>query len=311
MARDPYEVLGVSRTSSDNEIKKAYRKLAKKWHPDTNTDDPKAKERFAEATNAYDFLSDKEKRTQYDRGEIDAEGNPKFQGFEGFGRRAGAGAGASMHEGPGGMRWSYSSTGGGAGFGPEDVLGEIFGGRRGFAGAGRGRAHRPPTRGEDMPTTLDVDLVEAARGATKRVRLPSGREMDVRIPAGIETGKQIRLKEQGHRDPYGGPPGDVLITVNVRPHPDFKVEGHNLRYELDVPLADAVLGARKRVPTLEGAVEVKIPPWSNGGRTMRLKGKGLPKPRGGHGDLLVTLRVVLPEERDPELEELMRRQRGD
>jgi DnaJ-class molecular chaperone len=311
MTRDPYDVLGVSRSASASEIKKAYRNLAKTWHPDTNKDDPKAKERFAEATTAYDLLSDKDKRARYDRGEIDADGNPRFQGFEGFAHH---GAGAQSKAGPGGMRWSFTRSGGGAsGFDPEDVLSELFGGRRGFGSAsGRTRStQRPPTRGEDVSLTLDVELVDAVKGATKRIRLPDGKEIDLKIPRGIESGRQIRLKGKGRPDPYGGTPGDALITINVLPHPQFTVSGHDLRHELTIPLADAVLGASVRVPTLDSAVEMRIPPWTNGGRTMRLKGKGLPRPGGGHGDLLVTLRIALPDPPDPELKALMRRRRGE
>ena len=319
MARDPYDVLGVSRTANAGEIKKAYRKLAKKYHPDTNADDPKAKERFSEATGAYDLLNDKEKRAQYDRGEIDADGNPKFAGFEGF--HPGGGA---TREGPGGMRWTYTSSGpgGGGGFGggpggidPDDLLSEIFGmgggrgGFSGFGGAGAGTRSRPGAqpgvKGSDVSLGVSVDLVEAAKGTTRRVRLPSGKEVDVKIPAGIEDGKQIRLRGQGNPGQMGGIDGDAIVTVKVTPHPLFKVEGQNLRHELPVSLYEAVLGGTVRVPTLEGQVELKIPANSSGGRTLRLKGKGLPKPGGGNGDLYVTLRIVLPEKPDPDLEKLM------
>ncbi len=310
MSRDPYEVLGVSRSANDTEIKKAYRKLAKAYHPDSNPDDPKAQERFSEATAAYDLLTDKDKRARFDRGEIDAEGNPRFHGFEGFGPR---GARTHRRAGPGGTQWTYSSTGGGAAdIDPDDILSQVFG--RGFGGFGgarqRGRsARQASSRGEDVSAKLQIDLVDAAKGATKRVRLGGGREIDVKIPAGIESGKQIRLKGQGRADPMGGPAGDALIEVTVRPHPQFTVAGNNLRHELSVPLEDAVLGGPVRVPTLDGAVEMKIPAWTSSGRTLRLKGKGLPKPGGGRGDLHVSVRIVLPDKPDAELEALMRRRR--
>ena len=319
MARDPYDILGVSRTAGAGEIKKAYRKLAKQYHPDTNADDPKAKERFSEATAAYDLLNDKEKRGQYDRGEIDADGNPKFAGFEGF--HPGAGG---ARQGPGGMRWTYTTSGPGgagpgagpgAGFDPDDLLSEIFGmgggrgGFSGFGGAGAGTRARPGgqggARGSDVTLSVSIDLAEAAKGATRRVRLPSGKEVDVKIPAGIEDGKQIRLRGQGNPGQFGGATGDALVTVQVKPHPLFKIEGRDLRHELPVSLYEAVLGSTVRVPTLDGAVELKIPPNSSSGRTLRLKGKGLPKPEGGNGDLYVALRIVLPEKPDPELEKLM------
>ncbi|WP_436643021.1 DnaJ C-terminal domain-containing protein [Microbaculum sp. FT89] len=320
MARDPYEILGVSRSASAGEIKKAYRKLAKQYHPDTNADDPKAKERFSEATTAYDLLNDKDKRAQFDRGEIDADGNPRFAGFEG------GHPGGGARRGPGGFSWSYTTGGpGGTGAGgidPDDLLSEIFGmggGARGGFGAGMGGAGmggagtrqraRRGTKGEDVTLAVSIDLAEAAEGATRRVRLPSGKEVDVKIPAGIEDGKQIRLRGQGHPGQFGGPDGDARVTVKIKPHPLFKVDGHDLRHELPVSLYEAVLGGTVRVPTLGGAVELKIPPNSSGGRTLRLKGKGLPKPGHtdghGHGDLYVTLRIVLPEKPDPELEALM------
>ncbi|MEJ8571647.1 J domain-containing protein [Microbaculum marinum] len=321
MARDPYDVLGVSRTAGAGEIKKAYRKLAKKYHPDTNADDPKAKERFSEATAAYDLLNDKDKRAKFDAGEIDADGNPKFAGFSGF-EGFHPGAAGTTREGPGGMRWTFTSGGpggAGAGFGgaggidPDDLLSEIFGmgGGRGASGFGAGAGTRSrhgaqPQRGGDVTLTVSVDLVEAARGTTRRVRLPSGKEVDVKIPAGIEDGKQIRLRGQGALGQMGGAEGDAIVTVRVTPHPLFKVEGRNLRHELPVSLYEAVLGASVRVPTLDGQVELKIPPNSSSGRTLRLKGKGLPEGGDGdRGDLLVTLRIVLPDNPDPELEKLM------
>lgn len=310
MSRDPYEVLGVSRSAGDSEIKKAYRKLAKAFHPDSNPDDPKAEERFSEATAAYDLLTDKDKRARYDRGEIDADGNPRFQGFEGFGQR---GARTHRQEGPRGTRWSYTTSGGAGAFDPDDILGQVFG--RGFgAGSGGPREQRrgprrPRSRGEDVAASLEIDLADAAKGATRRIRMQTGREVDVKIPAGIGSGKQIRLKGQGWPDPMGGLSGDALITIKVRQHPQFTVSGSDLRHDLDVPLHDAVLGGTVRVPTLEGAVEMKIPAWTSSGRTLRLKGKGLPEQGGGSGDLLVSVRIVLPEKPDPELEALMRRWR--
>jgi DnaJ-class molecular chaperone len=303
MARDPYDVLGVSRSASAAEIKKAYRKLAKKYHPDTSRE-PRAKERFSEATAAYDLLSDADKRGKFDRGEIDADGNPRFHGFEGFGP---GGMRGGVHEGPGGMRWTYTTSSdprAGGGFDPEDLLQGIFGGLGGGFGT-RTRSRSAGVRGEDVALALSIDLAEAARGAVKRVRLPTGKEVDVRIPAGIESGKQIRLRGQGMPGEFGGPDGDAIITVTVNKHPLFKVDGYDLRHELPVTLYEAVLGATVRVPTLDGQVELKIPPNSSGGRTLRLKGKGLPRPGHGHGDLYVTLRIVLPEKPDPELESLM------
>jgi DnaJ-class molecular chaperone len=321
--RDPYEVLGVSKAASEAEIKSAYRKLAKKLHPDANKHDPKAATRFAELNAAYEIAGDDEKRKAFDRGEIDAEGKPRFRGFEGFGAQPGAGArgqgapGGSHFEsfsfGPDGFQRSTGGGfGGGGGGGFEDLLRGMFGnaGRAGGArgGFGGGAPFEPedfgaPTTGQDLHASLTIGLAEAAKGSTARVSLPTGKEIEVKIPAGIRDGQQIRLKGQGWGSAHGKP-GDALITVNVAPHPLFKPDGADLRFELPVTLYEAVLGAKVRVPTLDGAVELAIPPNTNSGRTFRLKGKGL-KSKGGHGDLLATVRIVLPEESDDALKTLM------
>jgi DnaJ-class molecular chaperone len=314
--RDPYEVLGVSKAASEAEIKSAYRKLAKKLHPDANKHDPKAATRFAELNAAYEIVGDDEKRKAFDRGEIDAEGKPRFRGFEGFGAQPGAGArgpgGAHFESftfGPDGFQRSAGGGGGGGGF--EDLLRGMFGnaGRARSARGGFGGApfepedFDAPTTGQDLQASLTIGLAEAAKGSKARVSLPTGKEIEVKIPAGIRDGQQIRLKGQGWPSAHGKP-GDALITVNVAPHPLFKPDGADLRLELPVTLYEAVLGAKVRVPTLDGAVELAIPPDTNSGRTFRLKGKGL-KSKGGHGDLLVTVRIVLPDESDEALKTLM------
>jgi DnaJ-class molecular chaperone len=307
--RDPYQVLGVSRTASEAEVKQAFRKLAKKYHPDQNKTDPKAKERFAEVNSAYEIVGDKTKRGQFDRGEIGADGKPKFQGFEGF---AGGGPGA----GPGGaggggrtFRWSSSGPGGTAGggnpFEADDFLSEILGGLGGGGRAKRG-ASQAPARGEDVTASAAVTLEQLIAGDKARVDLPTGRTVDVSVPPGTKGGQTIRLKGQGRPGAAGGPPGDALVTIELVPHPNFRVEGDVLRHDVTVSLDEAVLGGRVRVDTLDGPVTMSIPPWSSGGRTMRLKGKGLPRARGERGDLLVGLRIALPEGGDAELEALMR-----
>ena len=302
--RDPYEVLGVARSASEAEIKKAYRKLAKKFHPDSNKSDPKAKEKFAEVSAAYDLLSDKDKRGQFDRGEIDAEGKPRFHGFQGFGGGGPEGFAGFDFGGGGGRTRTFRFSrgfGGRGGMGAEDIF-DLF---SGLAGA----AEEPePVKGADVAVSLSVPFKDAALGATRRVELPTGKVLDVKIPAGVEDGKQIRLRGQGRPGRHGAP-GDAIVTVRVEPHPLFKPEGANLRLDLPVTLDEAVLGARVRVPTLEGAVELSIPPGSNGGRTLRLRGKGLPRRDGGRGDLLVSPRIVLPERADGDLEDLARRWR--
>jgi DnaJ-class molecular chaperone len=314
--RDPYEILGVQKSASSEDIKRAFRRLAKKLHPDANKKDAKAAAKFAELNAAYEVLGDEKKRKAFDRGEIDAEGKPRFHGFEAAG--AGHGPGGFGREGhfesftwgPEGVR---RSTGRGGGFGRfDDILSEMFGSTA--AGAGRRRApgmeaedFEPLRRGQDVAAALTITLEEAAKGATKRMRLPTGKDVDVKIPAGLSDGRQIRLKGQGLPG-HGGSAGDALISVTIAPHPLFKVEGSNLRLELPITLYEAVLGTKVRVPTLEGAVELAIPPDTSAGRTFRLKGKGLPT-RGGRGDLFVAARIVLPDRKEPELEEMMRRWR--
>ena len=314
--RDPYDVLGVPKSASAADIKSAFRKLAKKLHPDANKHDPKAASRFAELNAAYEILGEADKRKAFDRGEIDAEGKPRFQGFEGFG--GGRGRGGFGREGgfetftwgADGSQQGGGRTGGGfRGFGGfEELLKEAFGGgaRAGRAGGFQfdeddsGSAH-------DIAATLAIALPEAAKGVKKRVQLPTGKEVEVKIPAGIADGQTIRLKGQGLAGP-GGRAGDVLITVSVAPHPLFTRAGADLRLELPITLYEAVLGGKVRVPTLDGAVELAIPPGTNAGRTFRLKGKGFPA-KDGTGDLLATVRIMLPEGGDAELEALMRKWR--
>jgi DnaJ-class molecular chaperone len=319
--RDPYEVLGVARGASAAEIKSAFRKLAKKHHPDANKNDSKAASRFSEINAAYEIIGDAEKRKAFDRGEIDAEGKPRFQGFEGFG--PGAGAGGPDREGVfetfsygpegfqrGGGRAGGFRGGGGGGF--EDILKEMFSGRAGARGARPGgfqfeQEDIAPQGGRDVAAALTITLAEAAKGTKKRVHLPTGKEVEVKIPAGLAEGQQIRLKGQGMPGPRGRA-GDVLISVTVAPHPLFVREGADLRLELPITLYEAVLGGKVRVPTLDGAVELAIPAGTSAGRTFRLKGKGFPA-KDRVGDLLATARIVLPEGKDAELEELMRKWR--
>jgi DnaJ-class molecular chaperone len=306
--RDPYEVLGVSKGASEADIKNAYRRLAKKLHPDANKHDPKAASRFAELNAAYEIVGDGDKRKAFDRGEIDAEGKPRFQGFEGFGAQPGGGSGGGAHFegfsfGPDGFR---RSGGGGGGAGFEELLRGMFGGRAGAArqhfetedfGAATGA-------GQDLHASLTITLADAAKGTKTRVHLPTGKDVEVKIPAGIASGRQIRLKGQGWPS-ASGKAGDAMITINVAPHPVFKPEGSDLRLELPITLYEAALGGKVRVPTLDGAVELAIPAGTNSGRTFRLKGKGL-KAKSGAGDLLATVRIVLPERVDDEFKELMK-----
>jgi DnaJ-class molecular chaperone len=301
--RDPYEVLGVPRGASAAAIKSAYRKLAKKHHPDANKNDPKSQARFSELNSANEIIGDEDKRKQFDRGEIDAEGKPRFQGFPGSGDPRG-------RAGPGGFETHTFRTGGGGGF--EDILNSMFGGAaRGARPGPGGNTFEFDTGGLaldlDLNVAMTVSLEESVNGVEKRVRLPTGKELNVKIPAGVTAGQQIRLKGQGETAP-GHPPGDLLITVSIAPHTFFKVEGSDLRLDLPITLYEAVLGGKVRVPTLGSAVELSIPKNTSSGRTFRLKGKGLPKP-GSNGDLFVTTRIMLPDGNDAELEALMQKWR--
>lgn len=298
--RNPYDVLGVPKSAGAAEIKSAFRKLAKKYHPDQSKE-PRAKERFAEVGSAYEILGDEKKRAAFDRGEIDAEGKPRapqFEGF-GFGRQPGGAdfRGFGFDFGPGGFAAGGSVE--------PDILSELFGvGRRG------GRTRAQASRGEDIAVTVAAPLATVANGGSIRVALPTGKTLDAAVPAGIEEGKSIRLRGQGHPGQRGGPAGDVIVTIRYAPHPIFRVEGRDLRLDLPVTLYEAVLGGKVRVPTLGGEVEMSIAPGMSGGRVLRLRGKGMPASAGEPaGDLLATLRIVLPNSADPELTELMRKWR--
>ena len=281
MANDPYQTLGVARGASEKEIKSAYRKLAKELHPDKNKDNPKATERFSAVTNAYDLLSDADKRARFDRGEIDADGNPAMP--QGFG-------GGGFGGGGGGF--------GGGGFGAEnvdlsDLLGGLFGGARGgFGGAGAGR-RGPPPKGANVQYRLNVGFADAAARASQRITLGDGKTIDLKLPAGVEDGTQMRLTGKGEPGPGG--PGDALVTINVQPHVFFRRDGDNVRLDLPISLDEAVHGGKVKVPTVEGAVMLTIAPGSSSGKTLRIPGKGFSRKDGTRGDQLVSLEIVLPE----------------
>ncbi|ORE96145.1 Chaperone protein [Stappia sp. 22II-S9-Z10] len=333
MARDPYTVLGISKSASESEIKSAFRRLAKRYHPDTNSSDPKAQERFSEVNAAYEILGDKDKRAKFDRGEIDAAGQPRFHAgfgsgassgdpFAGFGGFSGFGRGGSQNTGGSGRTWRFSSGGGGEGAaGVDEILREFMGGaargERGGAGGGAGGfgagfgGAGAAERGQDLDVVVTVTLDDLASDEKLRVSLPTGRTVDVKIPAGAEQDQQIRLRGLGHESPGGGSPGDAILTLRIAAHPVFQREGQNLRLDLPVTLYDAALGAKVRAPTLNGSVNITVPPGSSGGKTLRLRGLGLPTKSGGRGDLLVTLQIDLPDDLPEDFLDMMRRWRED
>ena len=263
--RDPYSVLGVAKGAEQDDIKKAYRRLAKKYHPDQSRE-PKAKDRFAEVGSAYEILGDEKKRGQFDRGEIDAEGKPRFQGFEGFSGGGGRGGFDNFEFNVGGGRAGGRNAGG---FDAADIFADLFGGsgttRGGRSGGFGQQQQRTPIRGEDVPAAVTISLAESVHGATKRVSLPTGRTLEVSVPAGVEDGKSIRLKAQGQQGSNGGSTGDAIVTVTIARHAHFRPDGYDLRLDLLVTLYEAVLGGKVAVPTLEGQVEMSIPAGSNGG----------------------------------------------
>ena len=280
-ARDPYEVLGLKPGASDNEIRNAYRKLAKKHHPDLNPGNKPAEERFKELSAANDLLSDPERRARYDRGEIDASGQERPQ----------RPSWQSHAEGPQGMRFRPGGAGNGGVNIDEQDIGDIF--AELFRREGGARSH-PRARGGDLQYTLAVDFLDAIGGATRRLTLPQGKHLDVRVPPGIEDGQVMRLKGQGQPGHNGGPAGDALIEIHITPHPFFRRDGRDIRFEVPVTLAEAVLGGKITVPSPSGNLSVTVPPRSDTGAQLRLRGKGVPAHAGQPaGDAYVTLKVVI------------------
>jgi DnaJ-class molecular chaperone len=297
--RDPYEVLGVSKTASEAEIKKAFRALAKKHHPDKHAGDANAQKKFQEISGAYDIVGDKDKRAKFDAGEIDAAGNPRgFDPRQGGGFQGGPFGGGRSGQGPGDFHFTWDNAGGDTqeGFRAEDLFSDLFG------GGGRGRrGARQPAKGEDFAVATTISFDEAIKGGTRRVMVPNGEQIDVKIPVGVKDGQQVRIKGRGGAGRNGGPPGDILIQIAVAPHPTMSREGNDIRMELPITLKEAVLGGKVAVPTLTGTVALSVPPNSNSGTTLRLKGKGIAPPNASAGDLYVKLVVALPEKPDADL----------
>ncbi|HEX7877483.1 MAG TPA: J domain-containing protein [Sphingobium sp.] len=290
---DPYSTLGVARGAGEAEIKSAYRKLAKELHPDRNQDNPKAAEKFSAISSAYDLLSDKDKRARFDRGEIDADGNPSAPfGFGGNG---------------GGFR-GRPGQGGGFEFNEGGDFGDIFeglfsgGARRGGGGFGGFGRQAPPQKGANVAYRLAVAFVDAASLAPQRITLQDGKTLDLKLPAGVETGTQMRLSGKGQPGPGGA--GDAIVTLEVRPHPFFTRDGDNVLLDLPITLDEAVKGGKVKVPTVDGPVMLGVPAGSTSGKTLRLRGKGFTAKGGERGDQLVKLQVDVPAD-DPAIAALV------
>jgi len=304
LARDPYQELGVGRTASADEIRKAFRKLAKANHPDTNPGDKAAEERFKKVSAAFDIVGDAEKRKKFDRGEIDADGRETAPGFAGWGG-GGPGGGFGGQGGPrGGFR---TDTFEGADLG--DILGEMFGGgRQGRPGGMGGGFGGFSQRGADVRARIEIDLTDAIRGGKQRIAFSDGRTIDVTIPKGAQDGQTLRLKGQGQPGRSG--PGDAFIEIALKPHPTFRREGDALVMDLPITFYDAVLGGKVEAPTPDGPVNVTVPKGWHSGARLRLKGRGLVDAKGHRGDLFARLVVTLPEGADPELEAFAEQQKS-
>lgn len=305
---DLYQRLGIQRGASDAEIKKAYRSLAKQLHPDRNKDNPKAAERFSQVTAAYDLLSDKDKRAQYDRGEIDENGNPKMPFGAGFG-----GGGAGPRPGQGGFDGFQGGFAGAETADLSDLFEGLFGGaagRRSDRGGGFGgfrQRPRPPEKGADVAYRLTVSFVDAATLKPQRITLADGKTIDLKLPNGVEDGTRIRLAGKGEQGPGGR--GDAIVTVSIARHPFYKRDGNDIRMDLPVTLKEAVLGAKVKVPTPDGPVMLTVPKGSSSGKILRIKGRGFAGKGGKRGDQLLNLEVSLPSG-DADLEEFAERWNG-
>ena len=286
MAVDPYTVLGVKRNASQDDIQKAYRRLAKKFHPDLNPGNKQAEEQFKEVSAAYDLLGDTDKRARYDRSEIDASGTERPQ--QRFYRDFAEGGSP------------YASDAGFADFAADDILSQFF---------GREGRTNIRMRGSDVHYRLELDFLDAINGGKRQITLPDGSILDVNIPPGASDGQVLRLRGKGRPGMGGGRPGDALVEIEVRPHRVFTRKGDDIHVDLPISLSEAVLGGKVRVPTPTGSVTMTLPKWSNTGTVLRLKGKGVPR-IDGKGDEFVTLKVMLPEKPDPELETFVAKWHG-
>lgn len=296
MSDDPYKVLGVPKTATQDEIKKAYRKLAKKLHPDLHPDDPAKQAEFQSVAAAYDLLGDAEKRRRFDAGEIDSSGQerPERQYYHHY-----AGQDAGRRYDPGAGMGGFEDA--------SDLFSELFG--RG-ARSGHGFGQEFQARGQDLRYHLEVDFMDAARGAKRSVTMPDGKGIEISVPAGVQDGQTLRLRGKGGPGIGQGPAGDALITIGVRPHPVFQRDGANIELELPITFDEAVLGGKVEVPTIWGAVSMAIPKGASSGHRLRLKGKGIGAGKSGAaGDQFVRLKIVLPDRIDADMEALAKRWR--
>ncbi|WP_019223449.1 DnaJ C-terminal domain-containing protein [Bartonella rattaustraliani] len=305
--RDPYAILGVARTAKPQEIKSAFRKLAKKYHPDHNTGDMKAKEKFSEINQAYEIIGDKDKKAQFDRGEIDMEGRPLYQTYgadESFGRRHNPFSGSAKG-------FDFGSSGG-ASFDASDIFRDLFGGGGGFSNSAKYNRFQQDNRsqqGAHVRAHLSVTLEQLVGAEKVEVVFPNGKKLKIKLPDYVENGQTIRLKGQGEKVAYGQT-GDALVTIQIQKHPRLRVEGRALHLDLPVPLKHAVLGAKEEVETLEGRVVLTIPAWSSSDRILRLREKGLRLKNGKRDDLYVHIRIMLPEGGDAALEQFLQLQKS-
>lgn len=302
MSKNLYHVLGVSKDSSEAEIKSSYRKLARKYHPDVNKDNKESADKFKEISCAYDILGDKDKRKKYDNNEIDCDGKPTGYGAGGFGGGGNYGGGNPFGGGGG---YSSYGTDSGAGFDfsslfGEDIFSQFSGGRSGGFAGGTGRR---PRKGEDINYSMRLSFLSAANGDEQSVVI-NGKNINVKIPSGTTDGQTLRLKGLGQPSPNGGSAGDVLITLNVDKHPYFSADGNNVLLDLPISMKEAVLGAKVTVPTINGKVAVNIPAYASSGEKLRLKGKGI-KGKSGQGDEIITLKVVAPKNHNADLEKAL------
>ncbi|MBB96551.1 MAG: molecular chaperone DnaJ [Rhodobacteraceae bacterium] len=305
MSKDPYVTLGVSRTASQDDIKAAYRKLAKSLHPDLHPDDPEKQAAFQAVTAAHDLLRDPEKRRRFDAGEIDSSGQERAQAYH----RQYAG-----HEDASAFTEGFARQGYGRGYGPgfggkaddnlQDLFSDFFGQR-----ARAGMRPKPAAKGADLRYEIEVDFLDAARGAKRKVTMSDGAFIEIAIPAGVRDGQTLRLRGKGAPGTGPAPAGDALVTVTVKPHPIFTREGDDIALDLPITLDEAVLGARVSVPTISGKLTMTIPEGASSGRRLRLKGKGIQRGTTT-GDQVVRLKIVLPKEIDDDIREIAERWRA-